>query len=287
MFLVALGAIAGAVGWCVAPDTLPTLATFRQIVAWVTGGCCFVPVGIVFRRAGFPFGIVALLVVVILFAYGALTTVVCAADGAVVVIAVRSLWELARSRLGAAVTTQIRYVKKLLVESALRVAKEEANRVVGLPPDMETRFLLSKAEDVSWRSIARTYWEKWRRRIKFALAVTAAAAVMVAVLWQVTAYEVVDGLAEGDTMESIRVIDVRSEKEWDMGHVEEAIRIDAKDIALEIEGQVDNRSEKIRLYCSSGTRAGRAKRKLLAMGYTNVRNLGAYGRASRDINAIR
>jgi rhodanese-related sulfurtransferase len=261
------------------------MTTFQQIVGWVTAGCCIVPVGIVFLRAGFRFGIFALVVVLILFAHGALTAVVCAADGAVVVIAVRSLWELVRSKWGAAITPRVRDEKKCLVETAFHVAKKDANRVVGLPPDEETRFLLSRAEDIAWQSIARKLWKKWGGTKKVAIALTAAAAV--AAFWWVTRYEVIDGLAEDDTMQSIRVIDVRSEKEWDRGHVEEAIRISVETIAVEIEGQVDNKNEKIRLYCSSGTRAGRAKRKLLAMNYTNVRNIGSYERASRDIDAIR
>jgi hypothetical protein len=201
LFLVGVGAVSGAVGWCIAPDSLPTLAAFRQIVGWVTGRCCIVPIGIVFLRAGFRFGIVALVVVVALFASGALTTVVCAADGAVVVIVLRSLWELAQGKRAAAVTPRVRGVKKWLVENAFRVAKEDANRVVGLPPDKETRFLLSRAEDVAWKSIARRFWEKWNGAKIVSIAVAAVGAIVA--FWWLMLHDLIDRLAEENTMQSI------------------------------------------------------------------------------------
>ena len=70
------------------------------------------------------------------------------------------------------------------------------------------------------------------------------------------------------------VIDVRSQEEWDEGHVESAILIPHNQIGKQITKRVPDKATPILLYCRSGGRAGRAMTLLKKMGYTDVTNLG-------------
>ena len=70
------------------------------------------------------------------------------------------------------------------------------------------------------------------------------------------------------------VIDVRSQEEWDAGHLDQAIRITHTEITEKIADVTEDKSAKIILHCQKGGRAGRAKEALEEMGYTNVENGG-------------
>lgn len=77
---------------------------------------------------------------------------------------------------------------------------------------------------------------------------------------------------EGETI----VIDVRSEEEWNSGHVKQAFHIPHTEIAERISEVTDDRDAKIVVYCAVGGRAAKAKAKLEELGYTNVENGGGY-----------
>lgn len=72
------------------------------------------------------------------------------------------------------------------------------------------------------------------------------------------------------------VIDVRSESEWNSGHVEQAVHIPHTEIAERIAGVTTDKNAKIVVYCEVGGRAGKAKQTLEDLGYTNVENAGGY-----------
>lgn len=72
------------------------------------------------------------------------------------------------------------------------------------------------------------------------------------------------------------VIDVRSQAEWDEGHLEQAVLIPHTEIADRIASVTEDKSAKIVVYCKVGGRAGKAKTALEEMGYTNVENGGGY-----------
>ena len=78
--------------------------------------------------------------------------------------------------------------------------------------------------------------------------------------------------AESDVI----VIDVRSEDEWNSGHVEQAIHIPHTEIGERIDEVTDNKDAKIVVYCAVGGRAGKAKARLEELGFTNVENGGGY-----------
>ncbi|WP_206028678.1 rhodanese-like domain-containing protein [Thalassoroseus pseudoceratinae] len=79
-----------------------------------------------------------------------------------------------------------------------------------------------------------------------------------------------------DASDEVVVIDVRSESEWDSGHVEQAVHIPHTEIADRISEVTTDKDAKIVLYCAVGGRAGKAKSALEELGYTNVENGGGY-----------
>jgi phage shock protein E len=97
-----------------------------------------------------------------------------------------------------------------------------------------------------------------------------------------------DGLAPTDTsLSDLVVIDVREQAEWDNGHIPEAMLIPVGSIETSIFSAVPDKNAKIRLHCASGRRSGRAKDALIALGYTDVRNLGGFAAAKDIITSIR
>lgn len=79
---------------------------------------------------------------------------------------------------------------------------------------------------------------------------------------------------------SFVLIDVRSNEEWDAGHIEGAIHIVHTEIEKEIVDNVPDKNAIIKVYCRTGRRSGLAKKALIEMGYTNVKNLGGMEEAA-------
>lgn len=71
-------------------------------------------------------------------------------------------------------------------------------------------------------------------------------------------------------------IDVRTEREYNQGHLEGALNVPVNRIAREIATISPDRDAPIHLYCRSGSRAEAALQLLREMGYTRVQNHGAY-----------
>ena len=69
------------------------------------------------------------------------------------------------------------------------------------------------------------------------------------------------------------LIDVRSSREFEEGHLNGAINIPVYNIEKEIQKQVTNKQSMIILYCSTGHRSIEAKEILDRLGYVNVYNL--------------
>ena len=81
---------------------------------------------------------------------------------------------------------------------------------------------------------------------------------------------------------SLTVIDVRTETEWNTGHLEGALHIEWQDI-LELSSDIP-KGEEIYLYCRSGNRSGKATKILLDAGYINAKNAGSISEASKLLN---
>jgi phage shock protein E len=84
------------------------------------------------------------------------------------------------------------------------------------------------------------------------------------------------------TSMSMTVIDVRTEAEWNTGHLEGALHIEWQEI-LKISSDI-KKDEEIFLYCRSGNRSGKATKILLEAGYVNAKNAGSILNASQLLN---
>ena len=84
------------------------------------------------------------------------------------------------------------------------------------------------------------------------------------------------------TSMSMIVIDVRTEAEWNTGHLEGALHIEWQDI-LKVPSDIQ-KDEEIFLYCRSGNRSGKATKILIEAGYVNAKNAGSILNASELLN---
>ena len=72
---------------------------------------------------------------------------------------------------------------------------------------------------------------------------------------------------------NVFLIDVRSSREFEEGHLNSAINIPIFNIKNNIKNVVPNKQSIIILYCSTGYRSQEAKGILTGLGYENVYNL--------------
>ena len=77
------------------------------------------------------------------------------------------------------------------------------------------------------------------------------------------------------------VVDVRTEAEWNTGHLEGALHIEWQDI-VKISSSI-RKDEEIFLYCRSGNRSGKATKILIDAGYINAKNAGSIANASETL----
>ncbi|MGO8931202.1 MAG: rhodanese-like domain-containing protein [Limisphaerales bacterium] len=82
-----------------------------------------------------------------------------------------------------------------------------------------------------------------------------------------------------------RVIDVRSEGEFQERHLPGAVNVPLDRLRDEITRHAPDKAQPLLLHCLSGTRSGIGKAVLKKMGYRNVFNLGSYGRAEKILPA--
>ena len=88
-------------------------------------------------------------------------------------------------------------------------------------------------------------------------------------------------VARGCLREGARVIDVRTEAEFQSRHLPNAINIPLDRLSEEIVRCAPDKEKPILLHCLSGGRSGIAKGILKRMGYRSAFNLGSYGRAEK------
>ncbi len=84
------------------------------------------------------------------------------------------------------------------------------------------------------------------------------------------------------------VIDVRSEREFEVTAIEQAVNLPLPQLARRIGELVTDKATPLVLYCASGARSGGGCQLLAQMGYTNVTNAGGlYAAAERLQREIR
>jgi phage shock protein E len=79
------------------------------------------------------------------------------------------------------------------------------------------------------------------------------------------------------------IVDVRSNAEFQAGHLPNAIHIPLDEIDTLTARRVKDKDKVLLLHCASGIRSRVARRKLAGMGYMRAFNLGSYSRAERIV----
>ena len=77
-----------------------------------------------------------------------------------------------------------------------------------------------------------------------------------------------------DTEEGYIILDVRTQEEFDEGHIPGAIVISHEEVEEKAEGVLTDKDQLILVYCRSGRRSKLAAEALVALGYTNIREFG-------------
>lgn len=79
------------------------------------------------------------------------------------------------------------------------------------------------------------------------------------------------------------IVDVRNPSEYESGHLMRAQNMPLDRIEMLATSMVKDKNKPLLLHCSTGVRSSMAKKKLEALGYKNVFNLGSYDRAGKII----
>ncbi len=84
----------------------------------------------------------------------------------------------------------------------------------------------------------------------------------------------VDAKARMDSGDTIIILDVRTQEEYDAGHIPGAILVPNETIVDKQPELLPDLDAEILVYCRSGNRSAQAAKKLIAIGYTNVVDFG-------------
>lgn len=77
-----------------------------------------------------------------------------------------------------------------------------------------------------------------------------------------------------DTEDSYIILDVRTEEEYEQGHIKNAVLIPDYEIESRAEGELPDKDQLIMVYCRSGRRSKNASAMLISLGYTNIVEFG-------------
>ena len=77
-----------------------------------------------------------------------------------------------------------------------------------------------------------------------------------------------------DSEEGYIILDVRTQEEYDQGHIPGAIVISHEEIAEKAEEVLTDMDQLILVYCRSGRRSKLAAEALVELGYTNIKEFG-------------
>ena len=77
-----------------------------------------------------------------------------------------------------------------------------------------------------------------------------------------------------DSEEGYIILDVRTQEEYDQGHIPGAIVISYEEIKEKAEDVLTDKDQLILVYCRSGRRSKIAAEALVELGYTNIKEFG-------------
>lgn len=90
-------------------------------------------------------------------------------------------------------------------------------------------------------------------------------------------YHQIDGQSALDMMNNETdyiIIDVRTESEYQQGHIKNAINIPNESIDESVSEILTNKDQLLLVYCRSGNRSKQASEKLSKLGYSNIYEFG-------------
>ena len=77
-----------------------------------------------------------------------------------------------------------------------------------------------------------------------------------------------------DSEEGYIILDVRTQEEYDQGHIPGAIPIPDTEINAKAEEVLTDKAQLLLVYCRSGRRSKLAAEALVELGYTNIKEFG-------------
>lgn len=77
-----------------------------------------------------------------------------------------------------------------------------------------------------------------------------------------------------DSDSDVIILDVRTQEEYDAGHIPDAICIDHSEISEKADKLLPDKDKQILVYCRTGRRSKIAAQSLVDLGYTNVKEFG-------------
>ena len=77
-----------------------------------------------------------------------------------------------------------------------------------------------------------------------------------------------------DTEDSYIILDVRTQEEYDQGHIPGAVLIPDTEIEAKAEEVLTDKDQLLLVYCRSGRRSKLAAEALVELGYTNIKEFG-------------
>ena len=77
-----------------------------------------------------------------------------------------------------------------------------------------------------------------------------------------------------DSEEGYIILDVRTQEEYDQGHIPGAILIPDTEIEFKAEEVLTDKDQLLLVYCRSGRRSKLASEILVELGYTNIKEFG-------------
>lgn len=147
-----------------------------------------------------------------------------------------------------------------------------------LPPD-EPFILVAEDKGAAQKALHKLTFVGLDRRVagilEWGMQAWTEAGLATSSIPQMTAQELREGIVQG----SVQVLDVRSETEWESGHIPGALNIPYRELQEQLPGGLEAQAP-IAVLCSGGQRSSIAASVLLRNGYENVRNvtggMGAY-----------
>lgn len=77
-----------------------------------------------------------------------------------------------------------------------------------------------------------------------------------------------------DSDEDVIILDVRTEEEFNEGHIPAAINIEDSILKDETDSKLSDKDATILVYCRSGRRSEASAKELIDLGYTNIIDIG-------------